>query len=167
MKWELNEPLTKPQKLEEKERRTTKDRRAISLTNDVYKVGDALDRSKAEHGRRGVGSCWPQPVETISPVSQRRMVEGRRPERPATPEAGMPERGHPSFAAAVLLQRLLRGKAVQVAMVDGRNRRIDLIRELQQEEPPPVDLDRDFPPASGEALTAAGAGLSQGLRLVQ
>lgn len=55
-------------------------------------------------------------------------------ERPPTPAAEAPEVDEAAEDAAVLLQRLLRGRAVQNAMFEGKSRRLDLIRELRAEE---------------------------------
>lgn len=54
-------------------------------------------------------------------------------ERPTTPVLPLPPamEGGETHAAAVLLQKLLRGRAVQNAMHDGRSRRVQLLQELR------------------------------------
>ncbi|KAK2961512.1 putative Cilia- and flagella-associated protein 91 [Blattamonas nauphoetae] len=55
------------------------------------------------------------------------------PVRPATPTIDG-EEDKDRFEGALLLQRLVRGRAVQLMMMEGREKRDDLIRELRMEE---------------------------------
>lgn len=55
--------------------------------------------------------------------------------RPATPRAAAPPGEEETDLALVLLQRLLRGRAVQDIMFEGKERRMALIRELRASEP--------------------------------
>ena len=63
-------------------------------------------------------------------------------ERPPTPQVMPPEHAEQVEVACLLLQRLLRGRAVQNLMYEGKERRLELIRELR--------LDADLPPEDEE-----------------
>jgi len=62
-------------------------------------------------------------------------------ERPPTPQVMPPEHQEQVEVACILLQRLLRGRAVQNLMYEGKERRLELIRELRVEEAVPDDED--------------------------
>ena len=55
-------------------------------------------------------------------------------ERPPTPQVMPPEHAEDAERATILLQRLLRGRAIQNLMYEGKVRRLELIRELRIEE---------------------------------
>jgi hypothetical protein len=55
-------------------------------------------------------------------------------ERPLTPRTDEPDVEDEIEIAAMLLQRLLRGRAVQNMMFEGKERRLELIQELRAEE---------------------------------
>ncbi len=55
-------------------------------------------------------------------------------ERPPTPQVMPPEHAEEAERATILLQRLLRGRAIQNLMYEGKERRLELIRELRIEE---------------------------------
>ena len=55
-------------------------------------------------------------------------------ERPPTPQVMPPEHAEDAERATILLQRLLRGRAIQNMMYEGKERRLELIRELRVEE---------------------------------
>merc|ERR1719240_1216952 len=55
-------------------------------------------------------------------------------ERPPTPSVLAPEVDEAVDAACILLQRLLRGRAIQNMMFEGKERRLELIKELRSEE---------------------------------
>ncbi|KAG8468078.1 hypothetical protein KFE25_007130 [Diacronema lutheri] len=72
-------------------------------------------------------------------------------ERPPTPQTLGPEIDDDAENAAMLLQRLIRGRAVQNMMFGGKERRLELIQELRGEEAPGLD----------EAESAAAEGALQ------
>lgn len=72
-------------------------------------------------------------------------------ERPPTPQTLGPEIDDDAENAAMLLQRLIRGRAVQNMMFEGKERRLELIQELRGEEAPGLD----------EAESAAAEGALQ------
>ena len=59
-------------------------------------------------------------------------------ERPPTPQVMPPEHAEATERATKLLQRLLRGRAIQNMMYAGKERRLELIRELRIDEEPVV-----------------------------
>jgi hypothetical protein len=78
-------------------------------------------------------------------------------ERPPTPQVMPPEHAEQVEEACLLLQRLLRGRAVQNLMYEGKERRLELIRELRLDaEAPPADEED----ALDEQEAEAEAGLS-------
>lgn len=58
----IEELPEKPQPLEDKQRRTTKERRKLQQWDDLNTIRDMLETSKSRHGRRGIGNCWPAPL---------------------------------------------------------------------------------------------------------
>lgn len=153
----------KPQRLEEKSRRTTKDRRKLMHWSDLGSVAELLDASKSKHGQRGIGNCWPQPISGTPRTKSRRKLAAKRSERPTTPKAGTEEHEQPEYKAAVLLQSLLRGRAVQLAMHNGVQRRTDLMQELRYPEAPEPSDDTTI--ADGANVDAAGYMLAHCLGL--
>jgi len=55
-------------------------------------------------------------------------------ERPPTPTVAEPEHEEEVDVACILLQRLLRGRAIQNMMFEGKERRLELINELRSDE---------------------------------
>lgn len=89
----------------------------------------------------------------VSGSPSRRVV--RAIERPPTPELPQPPAvTAPQHAAVVLLQRLLRGRAAQNIMYEGRVRRQELIDELRLEEV----VSADGTKIDGEHLAMPGDG---------
>jgi hypothetical protein len=76
-------------------------------------------------------------------------------ERPPTPQVMPPEHNEDLEAACILLQKLLRGRAIQNLMYEGKERRLELIRELRMEEAEETEQDQ-----LDEAEAEAEAGLS-------
>lgn len=73
-----------------------------------------------------------------SGMNQSSGVVKKAPKRPSTPDITLNEFGEqhhenqPFFNAVMLLQRLIRGRAVQNVMYEGRYRRRELIAELRR-----------------------------------
>jgi hypothetical protein len=123
-------------------------RREAVLRAELDQVHETLeDAKKFAEGERGVGACWPLPLAagdeeatlqaTMAATGGKgttRLRPARRAERPETPSLGAPmEAAAGQHRAIVLLQRLLRGRAAQNEMFEGKERRIELINELQTE----------------------------------
>lgn len=144
-----------------------KERQDAAIQKDLKKVNDLLDSAKSTKGR-GFGDCWPAPLsdtKTGKPgVQQSAAILAA--ERPSTPVLPPPSRSARE-QAAVLLQRLLRGRAVQNTMYEGMTRHQDLIRELRYTEevteagPLPEEIDVDI-----KADKLVGTALSQMLRIL-
>jgi len=85
-------------------------------------------------------------------------------ERPPTPQVMPPEHSEEVERATILLQRLLRGRAIQNLMYEGKERRLELIRELRIEEQLQAQEQQDI---LDEAAAEAEAGLSACVDAVQ
>ena len=124
-------------------------RKEATLRAELDQVYHTLeDAKKFSEGERGVGACWPQPLAasdeeatlqaTMAATGGKgttRLRPARRAERPETPSLGAPmEAAAGQHRAIVMLQRLLRGRATQNEMFEGKERRIELIQELQMED---------------------------------
>ena len=117
------------------------------VTKQLEHVMDLLEKSKTENGRRGVGSCWPEPLAAMKQqkasatkaIEQAKKKKKVQLEKEEVIEVEIP---NPEEIAAenaiILLQRLLRGRTTQNEMFSGKERRLDLIKELQTKQE--VDL---------------------------
>ena len=115
------------------------DKAAKVVDKQLEYVIDLLEESKRENaGRRGVGTCWPEPLSAAPQKGPH--AETMKKKKKAAVEKedkGISVGAIPSaaeragIAAAVLLQRLLRGRAIQNEMFQGKVRRLDLIDELK------------------------------------
>lgn len=77
-------------------------------------------------------------------------------ERPPTPTVMPPEHDEAMEHAVILLQRLLRGRAVQNTMYEGKERRLELIKELRTDELYTAAQDEDDSTALSNDDLAAG-----------
>lgn len=75
-------------------------------------------------------------------------------ERPPTPSVMMPSHDENVEMACILLQRLLRGRAIQNIMYEGKERRLELIQELRSDEAVVEDLEDDAAEAERKAEQA-------------
>ena len=82
-------------------------------------------------------------------------------ERPPTPSVAEPDVDDEVECAAILLQRLMRGRAIQNAMFEGKERRLELIKELRTEET--LGSDEGDDEAAASAMGEAYEGLVDGL----
>mmetsp|Transcript_39109 Transcript_39109/g.103026 ORF Transcript_39109/g.103026 Transcript_39109/m.103026 type:complete len:594 (-) Transcript_39109:297-2078(-) len=85
-------------------------------------------------------------------------------ERPPTPQVMPPEHAEDAERATILLQRLLRGRAIQNLMYEGKERRLELIRELRLDEQLQATEEQD---ALDAAQSEADADLSALVDAVQ
>ena len=110
------------------------DRARDTVTANQKHIYDLLTASKGKNdGERGHGTCWPEPVfvATEEVEKQTFVRKKHRPQTPTVPELQVKPRAN---AAAALLQRLLKGRAVQNAMYEGKERRLELVKELRVPE---------------------------------
>ena len=82
-------------------------------------------------------------------------------ERPPTPTAPPVDVDEEMEAGCVLLQRLLRGRAIQNMMYEGKERRLELIHELRSDEDVAPESEAE---QADKALEAAVSGLVDGLQ---
>lgn len=109
---------------------------AKMVTKQLEHVMDLLEASKTENGRRGIGSCWPEPLAQNQQKQPSAMEQAKKKKKvQMVEEVAVVEIPDPKAIAAenaiVLLQRLLRGRATQNEMYSGKEKRLDLIEELQ------------------------------------
>jgi hypothetical protein len=136
--------LVKPSKA--KTVKNAADRKELALTSDLQLM-DTIIRDAAESSREGglgggEGGADDTPTEANTPPSPnpgggqawKAKSASRRLERPATPRAPPQDEAAAALDRALLLvQRLLRGRAVQNTMYEGKERRTALIEELREE----------------------------------
>ncbi|GMI34912.1 hypothetical protein TeGR_g11538 [Tetraparma gracilis] len=137
--------LVKPSKA--KTVKNAADRKELALTSDLQLM-DTIIRDAAESAREGGEGDTPPsdtPPSDTPPSSNAAAPPGgspswkaksasRRLERPATPRAPPQDEAAAALDRALLLvQRLLRGRAVQNTMYEGKERRTALIEELREE----------------------------------
>lgn len=119
-------------------------RRALAVSANLTKL-DALIKSKRAGTAQGVGGINTMTStmglgktmgdSSISLQETRKKVQRRdRPTTPSVPEV----EGEPQALALLLLRRLLRGRSVQNAMYEGKERRRELIKELKSANESPM-----------------------------
>jgi len=105
------------------ERKTKKIRDALDHMDSVLKAAKQAKPSEKEQKEALLAA-----YRVVKPL-----------ERPPTPQTEPPEVDDDIENAAVLLQRLIRGRAVQNMMFEGKERRLELIQELRAE--PEIGLE--------------------------
>lgn len=116
-------------------------KRDVELMNNILSknkaeraAAAALARNRLKEQNTGMSTPAPSTAATSSLLSKK--PKGR----PTTPDLTADKDGEPVgdnldiMAACVLLQRLLRGRAVQNAMYEGKQRRRELIAELRESD---------------------------------
>lgn len=133
-------------------RSNAQQKREQAMQNDLAKMFKASRQSKISEQDSLSGHRSPN-LEIVSPLATASTTHKGR---PSTPDFVHEFKAPPTdrlSEAVLLLQRLLRGRAVQNIMLDGRSRRLELIRELQCTPPPlPSAGPAPFP---GELFTSA------------
>ena len=110
------------------------DRTRDTVTANQKHIYDLLTSSKKKNeGERGHRTCWPEPV-FVAPEEVEKQTFVRKKQRPQTPTVPQLQEKPRADAAAALLQRLLKGRAVQNAMYEGKERRLELVKELRMPE---------------------------------
>lgn len=143
-----------------KVRRPPKDpARVTAEDRKAQKVRDALERVDAS--LRAAKQSKPSEKEQKEALlAAYRVVKPL--ERPPTPRTEGPDQAVEN--AAVLLQSLLRGRAAQNMMFEGKERRLELIRELRAEEAPALDAVAEVAAREGEEREAAVTALCGGVQ---
>jgi len=131
----LNTVVAKPNK--GKTVKNAKFRKELALTSDLQLM-DTIIKDTVIKNMGGEGGEEEEELQVVQQSSPSWKTKVRRAERPATPrvtgedDEGKDEREKEDIAL-LLLQRLLRGRAVQNTMYEGKERRIALITELRRE----------------------------------
>ncbi|CAM9562702.1 unnamed protein product, partial [Laminaria digitata] len=81
--------------------------------------------------RRGKNISGQEEAPHATPPTPAWRNKSSRKERPQTPRVLRSPEDEPEYLAVLLLQRLIRGRAVQNVMFEGKERRKELIRELR------------------------------------
>ena len=140
--------VTKPENEADATARTSKDRHRQQLAADLLKMNNILETKKelALHPEQAAKDLLPSWRTRVSKA-----------ERPPTPRVEARDEDAEIFDMAVkLFQRLIRGRAVQNQMYEGKERRLELIRELRA-----ADEAKANEGAEAEALDAeAGAAVA-------
>ncbi|TYZ67704.1 hypothetical protein PybrP1_005818 [[Pythium] brassicae (nom. inval.)] len=119
--------------------RTAKERKQAAVEAHLLKMESIIKKNKeaaAEGGASptgGGGAAAAPAGERTSPIARRRsQAQSQAAMRPPTPEYAAASEEDESVADAMrLLQKLLRGRAVQNMMFEGKERRAELILELR------------------------------------
>lgn len=115
-------------------------RKELALRNHLDTIAESLSQARAAGqaagapaGGLGFGEAWPAPTSGkkggAKELKQTKAVV-RNAERPATPVHAPPPQEDEAHRAAALLQRLLRGRAIQNDMLDAADARAALLTEL-------------------------------------
>ncbi|KAH7827381.1 putative AMY-1-associating protein expressed in testis 1 [Monocercomonoides exilis] len=126
--------LTRPVRLPSKPKpKTMAERQQLKIDGHIREMEAALRAQKRPGTAASTGS--------VEREGEKKKKTKHIPVRPPTPTVEMEGEGGEGaatdderYGAALLLQRLLRGRAVQTMMLEGKMKRADLIRELRLEE---------------------------------
>jgi hypothetical protein len=125
------------------------------------KMSSDLERMSAIIAKEGGDTEVPTAMSGVAGAAPLPAWRTRVPkaERPATPDVGEQNQQEVEFEVSVtLLQRLLRGRAVQNRMFEGKERRIELIRELRAAARAAEKLDDTKPADVANAASDSIAG---------
>lgn len=156
--------LSSKQKPEEKSVRTAKERKQAAIEAHLLKMESMLKQmdesshaatnADAADGSAAAGS--PPRLARGGPGSVRKRNQQQTMVRPATPEYALPAEDDDEVANAVrLLQKLIRGRAVQNMMFEAKERRAELIHELRaSDEAQDAHEALDMPSSTEEDVVA-------------
>ena len=122
--------------------KSTLEPRTAAPVSRIAKMRVSEQDMKTHHGhlkqmdhllRSGMFGKSP-PRERLQPSWRKKVKKTIRPSTPGRENTGMDTRAEGLQRALLLLKRLLRGRAVQNFMFEGKERRIALIRELRTDE---------------------------------
>jgi hypothetical protein len=115
--------IAKPESEDSAQARTSKDRHKQQLAADLLKMNNILLAKKE------LAADPDKSKKDLLPSWRTRVSKA---ERPPTPRIEARDEDEETFEMAVkLFQRLIRGRAVQNQMFEGKERRLELIRELR------------------------------------
>lgn len=130
---------------------TSKDRKQAAVEAHLLKM-EALLKNKERQAEEDAASLSTSSNAPHSPVKRATLVHGQQQAivRPPTPDYSLSAKSHSDSIdedenvaeAARLLQKLVRGRAVQNMMFDGRERRAELIAELRSSDEAALNEER-------------------------
>ncbi|KAG7401213.1 hypothetical protein PHYBOEH_002397 [Phytophthora boehmeriae] len=127
-------PAAGKYKPREKSGRTAKERKQAAIEIHLLKMESIIKKSKEDNERGDEGGKNHSRASATSP-SRRASVKQQQLVRPPTPDYALAHAAeaqeHDVEDAVCLLQKLLRGRAVQNMMFEGKERRSELIAELR------------------------------------
>ncbi|GMF10576.1 unnamed protein product [Phytophthora lilii] len=132
-------PAASKYKPREKSGRTAKERQQAAIEAHLLKMESIIKKSKEQNEGENTGDSTPgsrtQQRQNGSPLSRRASQRQQPLVRPPTPDYALAHvadtQEHDVEDAVRLLQKLLRGRAVQNMMFEGKERRAELIAELR------------------------------------
>ncbi|GMH51742.1 hypothetical protein TrRE_jg390 [Triparma retinervis] len=131
--------------------KTAADRKNLALASDL----ELMERTIVEGMGKAAESVSSKAKALAATFTANRPSPKKRLERPPTPTIPEIDENAESEGMAILLfQRLLRGRAVQNTMFEGKERRIELIKELRASEGIVEELDAALRPTTVERKTA-------------
>eukprot|EP00644_Phytophthora_capsici_P008063 jgi/Phyca11/510337/fgenesh2_kg.PHYCAscaffold_58_\ len=126
------QPAAGKYKPREKSGRTAKERKQAAVEAHLLKMESIIKKSKEQSDNTGEGAHG---QNTSSPLARRASQKQQQLVRPPTPDYALAHvansHEHELQDAVRLLQKLLRGRAVQNMMFEGKERRAELIAELR------------------------------------
>jgi len=133
--------MTNTSKPRKKAAKTAKERSAQVVAGHLQRMDDMIKTEKLNKSGKAAESG------PSLPFWRRRAEKTERPQTPTLPDE--PEEAEEQNQALILLQKLIRGRAVQNMMFEGKERRAELIFELRESEP---DVANDVNAEQEEAL---------------
>lgn len=125
----------------EKSVRTAKERKQAAVEAHLLKMESIIKKSKEKGAEEPASSSVPggaiasttaMPTSSSPLMRRRSQHQAQMMTRPPTPDYALPNDEDENMADAVrLLQKLIRGRAVQNMMFEGKERRAELIQELR------------------------------------
>jgi hypothetical protein len=122
-------------------------------------IAAALAEARASGGL-GYGAAWPAPISVVNDNIEhlkRTKAAVRNAERPVTPVLPPPSENDALHRAAALLQRLVRGRAIQMDVLAAAEKHANLLTEVMAAQVPLHVPQPEAPVASAAALVASAA----------
>ena len=135
--------------------KTAADRKVLALASDLELMERTISEGLAKDDMDPAETAVSKANALAATFTANRPSPKKRLERPVTPSIPeMDERTEEVGMAVLLLQRLLRGRAVQNTMFEGKERRIELIKELRASEGIVEEPDAALRPTTVERKVA-------------
>lgn len=125
--------MTNTSKPRKKAAKSAKERSAQVVAGHLQRMDDMIKTEKLSKSGKAADSA------PLLPSWRRRAEKTERPQTPTLPDES--EESEEQTLALILLQKLIRGRAVQNMMFEGKERRGELIAELRESEQELADLE--------------------------